>query len=450
MVEQAVILCGGFGTRLGELTKNTPKPMLPVGGKPIIQHTIECLKAHGISKVLLCAGYKADVIEEFFTETKNWGIDIEISIEDEPLGTAGAVKFCVDKLDDEFLVVYGDMFIDFDVTKLIKAHINNKQNPLATILAQPSTHPWNSDLIQTDKKGIITQIVPKKEKKAGMNYQNNGNAAIYVMSKKILERIPPGKSEFMEEIFPAALRADLTMVTHQLEASGFLRDMGSPERFLIVEKYLRDREEIKNARENPKTITTVFLDRDGVLNKEINLLTKPEQLKILPGVAEAIKLLNDNDIKTIVVTNQPVIARGLATEETLAEIHEKLAELILKESGGKIDAIYYCPHHPETQHGEGITELRRGCDCRKPKAGMLLKAKDEHNIDLAEAVMIGDSWRDIEAGRNAGLRTIFIDSGAGTLKENMQYDKKYSSLLEATREIIKGKLDGNIRKKNLG
>ncbi|MBR9703014.1 HAD-IIIA family hydrolase, partial [Candidatus Woesearchaeota archaeon] len=135
-------------------------------------------------------------------------------------------------------------------------------------------------------------------------------------------------------------------------------------------------------------------------------------------------------------TNQPVIARGLATKETVEIIHKKMREMIAAESGGKIDAIYYCPHHPETQYGEGITELRRGCDCRKPKAGMILTAKDEHKIDLAGAIMIGDSWRDIEAGRNAGLRTIFIDSGAGALKENMRHDKKYSSLLEAAREII--------------
>ncbi|MBR9703533.1 HAD-IIIA family hydrolase [Candidatus Woesearchaeota archaeon] len=449
MVKQAVILCGGFGTRLGELTKDTPKPMLPIGGKPILQHTIECLKAHGITKVFLCAGYKADVIKEFFSETKNWGIDIEISIENEPLGTSGAVKFCADKLDDEFLVIYGDVFIDFDVTKLIGAHKKNNEEVLATILTQESTHPWNSDLIQTDKKSTITQIVPKKEKEEGKHYQNNGNTAIYVMSKKILEYIPSGKSDFMKHIFPAALNAGAYLGTHSLESNGFLRDMGTPERFFIVEKYLRDREEINSAHENPKTINTVFLDRDGVLNKEINLLSKPEQLELLPGVTEAIKLFNDNKIKTIVVTNQPVIARGLATRETVENIHKKMREMIAAESGGKIDAIYYCPHHPETQHGEGVTELRCGCDCRKPKAGMILAAKDEHNIDLAGAVMIGDSWTDMYAGKNAGVRTILVDTGAGMIKENMQYDKKYSSLLEAAREIVEGKSDGNIRKKRI-
>ncbi|MBR9702698.1 NTP transferase domain-containing protein, partial [Candidatus Woesearchaeota archaeon] len=328
MVEQAVILCGGFGTRLGELTKNTPKPMLPVGGKPILQHTIECLKAHGIRKVLLCAGYKAEVIEEFFTETKNWSVDIEISIEDEPLGTAGAVKFCANKLDDEFLVIYGDVFIDFDVSKLIATHINNKQNPLATILVQPSTHPWNSDLIQTAKDGTITEIVPKKEKEEGKHHQNNGNTAIYVMSKKILEYIPEGKSDFMKNIFPMALNAGAHLGIHQLESNGFLRDMGSTERFPIVEKYLADREEIKNARENPKAITTAFLDRDGVISKGGFHLYDINDLELLPGAAEAIKLFKDNKIKTIVVTNQPVIARGLATKETVEIIHKKMREMI--------------------------------------------------------------------------------------------------------------------------
>lgn len=431
-IKQAYILCGGLGTRLKEMTKEIPKPMLPLDGKPILQHTVEFLKAHGFERILLIAGYKADVVEEFFTGL-DWGVDIQVHRESELVGTAGYMPNIKEDLDDDFLLLYGDVFIDYDIDAHIRDHERN--DAIVTFLSGPSTHPWDSNLLAADGETVTGFIGKEKEGP----YQNIGDKAVYMVNKRILTYIPEGKSDFMKDVFPAALNAGETLHIHQMGSGDFVRDMGRPERFRIVENYLKNREEIRKAKENPQPVRTVFLDRDGVLNKEVHLLSRPDQLEMLEGVPEAIRLLNTHGIRSVVVTNQPVIARGLCTQSTLDLIHAKL-ERELETKGARLDAIYCCPHHPETQHLEGVRELRRGCDCRKPGIGMILAAKEEMGIDLAGAVMIGDSWRDMEAGKNAGLRTIFIDSGAGAVKDGMEYDHRFTSLNDAARAIIGGKI----------
>jgi len=145
----------------------------------------------------------------------------------------------------------------------------------------------------------------------------------------------------------------------------------------------------------------VFLDRDGTINEEVNYLSDPKDLKLLPGVAEAIRMFNEANYKVIIITNQSAIARGFLTVEKLNNIHEKLLKL-LEEKGARIDAIYYCPHHPDEE-----------CECRKPKAGLILRASKEHNINIRMSYMIGDRLIDIEAGRNAGCKTVLVKTGYG-------------------------------------
>jgi histidinol-phosphate phosphatase family protein len=142
----------------------------------------------------------------------------------------------------------------------------------------------------------------------------------------------------------------------------------------------------------------VFLDRDGTICKDVHYMSSPDQLELLPGVVEGISLLNSLGLKVIIVTNQSGIARGYFTEEALNEIHQKMLKM-LSEGGARIDGIYYCPHHPN-----------EGCECRKPKIGLLLKAAQDFKLDLKNCFMIGDKCIDVQAGRNAGCTTILIPS----------------------------------------
>jgi histidinol-phosphate phosphatase family protein len=154
----------------------------------------------------------------------------------------------------------------------------------------------------------------------------------------------------------------------------------------------------------------VFLDRDGVINEEVNLLHQIAQLRLIPGAARAIWRLNQAGVPAIVVTNQPVVARNLCTEEELQGIHRALEEMLKKEAGARLDAIYYCPHHPEP-HPEGNRRYRIACLCRKPRTGMIDQACRDFRLNPRRCVLIGDSTRDVQAGQNAGTKTFLVLTG---------------------------------------
>ncbi len=185
----------------------------------------------------------------------------------------------------------------------------------------------------------------------------------------------------------------------------------------------------------------VFLDRDGTINKEVTYLYRPEDLVILPGVPEAVKILHDNGFHILVVTNQAGIARGYYTVEDMHRLHQYLNEQ-LKKDGAWIDAFYYCPHHPE----HGIGAYRKACRCRKPDTGMFEMAEQEYKIDKKHSYMIGDKRIDVQAGRNYGIKSILVGTGYG--REERETSRRqgeepfydfYSETLMGAAEFIIGK-----------
>ncbi len=153
----------------------------------------------------------------------------------------------------------------------------------------------------------------------------------------------------------------------------------------------------------------IFIDRDGTINEDIGYASSPDELIIYPWAARAVRLINEAGLPVIVITNQSGVARGLYTEDTLAEIHDHLRE-VLSESGAHVDAIYYCPHHPK--HGD--ERYRKLCDCRKPQTGLLDRAAREHDIDLGRSYVIGDKASDINLATNAGARGVLVLTGYGS------------------------------------
>lgn len=152
----------------------------------------------------------------------------------------------------------------------------------------------------------------------------------------------------------------------------------------------------------------VFFDRDGTINEEVGYLDRPERLRLIPGAAEAIRLINASGMRAVVVTNQSGIARGLFSEVDVGAVHARLRELLLRE-GGYLDGIYFCPHHPT----EGRAPYLRHCDCRKPAPGLLLKAVSELNLAPHRSYMVGDTLKDMEAGERVGARGILVRTGYG-------------------------------------
>lgn len=428
----AFILAGGKGTRFKKITRDVlPKPMVNIAGKPILQHQIEFLAKNNINKVILSIGYQAEIIKDYFKDGKQFGVSIIYSEESKPLGTAGAFKYAESlfnrEREENILVIYGDIIFDIDLEGILKYHKNH--NGLGTLFVHPNDHPYDSDLLEIYNKKIVKFISnPNLRDKV---YQNLVSAGIYILKSNILKYILPNrKLDFGKDIFP-----DLIIRRKELYAyrsSEYVKDIGTPQRYSEVKKDLvSGKVYCRNLKNKQKAI---FIDRDGVINKEVNLLHEPKQLKLIKGAAEAIRRLNNSEYLVIVITNQPIVARGLCTEEDIREIHKKL-ETLLGAHGAFIDRIYYCPHHPDKGYPNENKKYKIECECRKPNIGMLLKAEKEFNIKKKLSFIIGDSTTDIQTGINYGIQTILVKTGYKGL------DKKFSVIPNYVFQNLKEAVD---------
>lgn len=395
-----VIVAGGKGTRLG--LKSIPKPMVKVCGKPVLQHQIELAQKYGINEIYILVGYKADIIFDYFKDGKDFGVKINYIVEPCPLGTAGSLKLLENLLKDRFMVFYGDIVLDMDLQHFIE--FDDKYKPLASIVVHPTNHPFDSDLVEVDNNSRVVQIHPKPHS-ASFFYRNLSNSCVYIFSSKMFKYIPLDKSvDFGRDIFINLLH-NKEEIRAYISAE-YIKDMGNPSRLRVVRTDSKSGKiSTLNRRNRQKAI---FLDRDGVINKYVDNLSNIDDFKLIPGVVSAIKKINNSDYLSIVVTNQPVVAKGFLTEAELLNIHKKM-ETQLGERNAYLDSIYYCPHHPDKGFKGEVQDLKIICKCRKPKPGMLLRAAKDLNIDLKNSWMIGDSDGDLEAGKNAGCRTIYLN-----------------------------------------
>ncbi|MFH1586991.1 MAG: HAD-IIIA family hydrolase [Candidatus Diapherotrites archaeon] len=421
---KAVILAGGKGTRLGSLTHEIPKPMIMVGDKPILGHQIELLKEYGITDITIITHYLSGVIEDYFGNGKKFGVDISYFREEEPLGTCGGIKEIEGNLTQDFLILYGDVMLNMDLGRLISFHQGKKS--ACTLVLHPNDHPYDSDLVEVNPENRITAFHSKPHEK-GRYFRNLANAAVYIMSPKILKYLGKGKkADLAKDLFPSLV--DKEPLYGYITAE-YQKDVGTPER---LEEVNKDFASGKMARLNMKNKRpAIFMDRDGVINKEVNYLNKIEQLEILPGAIMSVKKINRSDFLAIVITNQPVIARNMCSVAELDEIHRKL-ETLLAEDKAKLDAIYYCPHHPDKGYPEERAEYKIDCGCRKPKIGLVKTAEEKFNIDLKNSFFVGDADRDILCGKNAGMKTIAVGGFRG--KEKPDY--AFKNLGEAVDFIL--------------
>ena len=425
---KVVIMAGGRGTRISSVASDIPKPMIKIQGKPVLEHEIECLKKQGFTDLIITVGYLGHVIEDYFGDGSNispvtgqpFGVHIDYYVEKEPLGNAGALYEIKDRLSDEFFLINGDVIFDVDFVRLYEAH--KKRGGLVTLFTHPNNHPYDSGVIIADKDGMVQHWYTKEETRP-LYYQNRVNAGIHVLSKSVLEERPDTVKVDLDRQILKPLEGTGKMFIY--DSPEYVKDMGTPERYAgVCRDFEMGKVQAKNLKNKQKAI---FLDRDGTLNKYVGFLRNIDDFELLPGVAEAVSKINEKGYLAVVVTNQPVIARGEVTEDQLQEIHNKM-ETLLGEKGAFLDAIYYCPHHPDKGFEGEVKELKIHCNCRKPEIGMLKKAEERFNIDLEESWMIGDSELDVKTGRNAGCKTAFISTES---EKTFGEDITAKSLLDA-------------------
>lgn len=427
---KTVIMAGGRGTRISSIARDIPKPMIKIGDKPVLEHEINCLKEQGFTDLIITVSHLGDIIMDYFGDGSGispatgepFGVQIEYFVEKEPLGNAGALFHLKDKLTEDFLLLNADAVFDVDFNRFVAYH--KQKGGLATLFTHPNSHPYDSGLILADEGGAVEQWLTKEDARPAY-YRNRVNAGLHVLSPKVLDvEVTTPKVDLDRQLLKPLAGTGLMFCYDSPE---YVKDMGTPERYEAVCRDFREgKVQARNLRNLQKA---VFLDRDGTINRYVGFLRKEEEFELLSGAAEAIGRINASGYLAVVVTNQPVIARGEVTVPELQNIHNKM-ETLLGYEGVFVDAIYYCPHHPHKGYEGEIPELKIDCDCRKPKPGMLLKAAQDYHIDLANSWMIGDGENDVKAGIAAGCKTALIGEG------DFGQDLTVGSLAEFVRQIL--------------
>lgn len=374
-VKQAVILAGGRGERLRPFTDEQPKPMYPIGGVPFITRLIEQVKSFGMEEVVLLLGYKAEKIQEELGDGSRFGIKIIYDVTPPEYDTAERLLHAQESISEDFLLMYCDNYCPVDFQQLCKSYYDN--NALIQLSVYSNKDKYTKDNLIVDEGGQVV-VYDKKRLTPNLSGVDIGYA---IVNKKSFELIGDNKS--FAAVYPI-LVADgklfATVTDHRYYS------IGGYERMSLTEDFFKEKK-------------VVFLDRDGTINvraPKACYIEKPEDFVWLDGAKEALKKLKDNGVITVLISNQPGIARGNLTEETLQDIHNKM-QSDLAQVQAEIDYIYYCPHNWD-----------EGCECRKPKPGMLYMAQRDLSIDLTKCVIFGDDERDIEAGEAARVKSVLI------------------------------------------
>ena len=270
---QAVILAGGQGTRLKSVNALVAKPMMPIGTKPLLEHQVELLKSFGIREIIILVNHLKDSIQSYFEDGSKWGVKISYYEEAVPLGTVGGVKAIENQINDDFLVIYGDVMFSMDLQRLIHFHQQKKSD--CTLVLHPNDHPYDSDLVDVDQVSKITAFHSKPHS-PDRYYRNLVNAGVYLFSKKVFDFLEKDKkADFGKDIFPNLVNR-LNMFGYN--TSEYLKDMGTPDRLeQVTADLLSGKIEARNLKYKQAAI---FLDRDGVLNVDHPYISTPEMLEL--------------------------------------------------------------------------------------------------------------------------------------------------------------------------
>lgn len=376
--KQAVILAGGLGTRLRPITNTIPKPMIQFHGLPFLEYLILMLKENNFNEIVLLLGYLPEKVVDYFGDGSKWGVKIIYSISEVEDDTGLRLKKAQHLINKYFMLLYCDNYWPIRFDEMFEKFLLNNVDALVTVYNNKDNYTKNN--LKINNEGFI-EIYDKDRKAENLQGVDIG---FYLLNKKVLDLIPDGNHNFERTVLPILIK-NKKIITYCTDHRYY--SVGSHERLILTEQFLK----------NEKFI---FLDRDGVLNvkaSKSNYITKWENWKWIDGSLDALNILTKNGYKIIIITNQAGIARGMMSINDLEDIHYKMV-LDIKNYGGNIEKIYYCPH-----------SWNANCFCRKPMPGMLIQAQNDYNLNLTNTYFIGDDERDGLAAISAGTKYIQVD-----------------------------------------
>ncbi|MBV9509377.1 MAG: D-glycero-beta-D-manno-heptose 1,7-bisphosphate 7-phosphatase [Caulobacteraceae bacterium] len=384
--EQCVVLVGGLGTRLGALTQGMPKPLTDVGGRPFLAHLFWRVRRFGFRRVLLLAGHRGEAVRDFAADPRGTeGLEVEVIVEPEPLGTGGALRNALDRLDERFLLLNGDSLFDFnwlDLQALACAHPESWAAMSLRLEADASRF----GVVERDGERV-TALDERGDAQGGAI-----NGGVYLLRRDVAAACAP-HSSFERDVLPR-LAAEGRLVGRLQQ--GFFLDIGVPEALEAAQTLVPG--------SAPRG--AVFFDRDGVLNVDHGYTHRWDEFEWIEGAVEAVKLANDANLFAFLVTNQSGVARGYYAEAAIHELHEAMQQA-LRAKGAHLDDIRYCPHHVEGV----VPEYARACGWRKPEPGMILDLARHWPVDMAHSFLIGDNQSDLKAAAAAGIPAALFEGG---------------------------------------
>lgn len=386
---QCVILVGGKGTRLGALARERPKPLLPVGGRPFLSYLIHEAVRHGFNRILLLAGFKSDVLTAEMAALRAASpaaVELDILVEPEPLGTGGALKFALPHLDEQFLLLNGDSLFDINLLDLTARPLPAHSIGRLALKAQDDVSRYGTVELNADH---VCKFV-EKNPAGGAGIINGG---VYWFRRSLLDHVGDGAVSLETDVLP------------KLATSGYL--LGQVyDRFMLDIGLPDTLERAQTTIPAQMRRPAVFLDRDGVVNRDVGYAHRADQIDFVPGALRAIKAMNDAGYYVFVVSNQAGVARGYYTEHDVQALHAWMAEQMAG-VGAHVDAFQYCPYHPDGS----VPAYALASPRRKPAPGMILDLLAAWPVRTDQSFLIGDKTSDIQAAAAAGLAGHLFDAG---------------------------------------
>ena len=394
------IIAGGEGKRFRSVSR-IPKIFAKIENTRLINIILKNLKKYKIKNVKFFVG-KDEYHFKKFLNFNNKNYNFKIIEEENLLGTAGCFSKIEKKtLKNNLLIIFGDLLFEIDLKKIYDFHKFNKSD--VTILSHPSDHLFDSDIVDVNNLNRVNKIYFKPHRN-NLISKNLTMAGIFIIKKKLLKYIPSNKKfDFSKNFLNICLKKKYKVFSYQ--SREYCKDLGTPSRF---KKVLKDFKSKKlNKYKFTNKMRAIFLDRDGVINVDQGPLKYSDPLNFLPNTLKALKIMRKLDYLIILITNQSAVAKGFLSLNKLEQSFKAL-ETYLSKKNFYFDGIYYCPHHPETGYKNENKKYKVTCTCRKPKPGMLFKARKDFNIDLKKSYFIGDTLRDYKAAKSARVKSIIV------------------------------------------